>query len=103
MFGHLFILRMLDNGKLSLLFTGLWACHVANLSFFVDLVNGQRPTHPRHKGRWLLLSKFGLASKRETNERRGSGRGQEIGRQFHFGLVSLSSDGSTSLKNGIEL
>jgi hypothetical protein len=40
-----------------------------------------------------------LASKRETIGRRGSGRGQEIGRQFHFGLVSLSTDGSTSLKN----
>jgi hypothetical protein len=61
-----------------------WACHVELVVFRIDLVNGQRPTHSRHKGRWQMFE-FGLASKRETNGRRGSGRGQEIGRQFHFG------------------
>jgi hypothetical protein len=49
------------------------------------------------------MFEFCLASKRETNGRRGNGRGQEIGRQFHFGLVSLATDGSTYLKNGIEI
>ncbi len=67
-----------------------WACHLdLLLLFFVDLVDGQRPTHhSRWKGRWLLLE-FCLASKRETNGRRGSGRRQEIGRQFHFSWVSF--------------
>jgi hypothetical protein len=80
------------------------ACHLELVVFRIDLVNGQQQTHSRYRGRWQMLE-FGLASKRETNERRGSaGRGQEIGRQFHFGLVQvlLSTDGSTSLKNGIE-
>jgi hypothetical protein len=64
-----------------------WACLVELVVFRIDLVDGQRPTHSRRKGRWPM-SEFGLASKRETIGRRGSGRGQEIGRQFHFGLVS---------------
>jgi hypothetical protein len=49
------------------------------------------------------MLEFGLASKRETTGRRGSGHGQEIDRQFHFGWVSLSTDGSTSLKTFIKL
>jgi hypothetical protein len=57
------------------------------------------------------MLEIGLASKRETNGRRESGRGQEINRinrQFHIGLVSLSTDGICEkfygfMRNGIEL
>jgi hypothetical protein len=100
MFGRLFMGRMVV-GKL-LLVVGMGVscltCRFPN----IDLVDGQRPTHSRHRGQWLLLE-FCLASKRETNGRRGSGRGQEIGRQFHFGYwVSWSTDGNCE-KYGIQL
>jgi hypothetical protein len=54
LFGRLFNRRM-DDGKFSLVI-GIWACHVELIVVFrIDLVDGQRPTHSRHKGRWLLL------------------------------------------------
>jgi hypothetical protein len=69
-----------------------WACLYELVVFFVDLVNGQRPNHSRHTEERRNLFQIGLASKQGTNGRRGSGRGQEIGRQFHFGWVSLSTE-----------
>jgi hypothetical protein len=92
MFGRLFIKRK-DSGELSLVI-GLRTYHL-KLFFFVDLVNGQRPNHSRHTEERRNLFQIGLASKQGgggTNGRRGSGGGQQISRQIHFGWVSLSTE-----------
>ncbi len=88
-FGWLFRSRM-DEGKIMLMPIGMDVSSLTYVLFPVDLVNWQKPKHANSqpKSKWRHMFECGLASEGEKNGRRGTGRSQEIARQFHFGLVS---------------